>query len=117
MTKSNKDKLRRITQTQYKDTLHKTIKAETAELNEISEQFWALKSLPIKFDDLLNTVDPRQSGTWFGINFRHPELDAWVPRHPVNDKPIYQVSSFYYDHCKDPSLNAENGFRRNISDD
>ena len=87
-----------------------SIKAENAELIEISEQFWALNSLPISFDKLLNKINQKQLGTWFGINFRN--YKAWMPRHPVDDKPIYQVSSFRSDDYKDPSLNAQYGFWR-----
>ena len=90
--------MRRIIQTQYKNSLQKSIKAEYAELIEISERFWALNSLPINFDELLNKINPSLS-------------KAWVPRHPVDDKPIYQVSSFEED-FKDPSLNASKGFLR-----
>ena len=34
-----------------------------------------------------------------------------MPRHPEDDKPIYQVSSANCDDYKDPSLNAKYGFR------
>ena len=69
--------------------------------------------MPINFDELLNKINPslsKQLGTWFGINLCH--YKAWVPRHPVDDKPIYQVSSFRDDDTKDPSLNAKRGFFR-----